>query len=223
MQWEKRLTKLTVLVWPKFANGLLLNYTQMFDKIQSLFEGNDRAVSPVIGVVLMVAITVLLAAIVGTFVLSFGDEVTSTSSTPQAQLSVEDVTLEKDSVTDTTNLTVTMSHDGGEEIDLATTDIVVQNAGETTRFNNEDSNTNAVIQTADTFGITVDNKTNSGNELVVAGGVNVWTEVDDRDDNINQIESDELDNSGNGEGDRVTITIVDTESGGIIFERTITI
>ncbi len=193
----------------------------MFDAIQSRLDGSDRAVSPVIGVVLMVAITVILAAVIGSFVLSFGDEVTA--SAPQAQLSVADTTVENDS--DTTNLTVTMSHDGGDEIDLATTDIVVQNAGETTRFNDEDSNTSAVIQTADTFDITVDNEaeSESDNESVVAGGVNVWTEVDDRDDNIDQLKSDELDNSGDGEGDRVTITIVDTESGEIIFERTVTI
>jgi len=44
--------------------------------------GDDRAVSPVIGVILMVAITVILAAVIGTFVLGLGDQVQST--TPQA-------------------------------------------------------------------------------------------------------------------------------------------
>lgn len=37
--------------------------------------GRDRAVSPIIGIILMVAITVILAAVVGTFVLDFGDSV----------------------------------------------------------------------------------------------------------------------------------------------------
>jgi flagellin-like protein len=41
----------------------------------------DRAVSPVIGVILMVAITVILAAVIGTFVLGLGQNV---QSTPQA-------------------------------------------------------------------------------------------------------------------------------------------
>jgi flagellin-like protein len=36
---------------------------------------SDRAVSPVIGVILMVAITVILAAVIGTFVLNLGDQV----------------------------------------------------------------------------------------------------------------------------------------------------
>jgi len=36
---------------------------------------NDSAVSPVIGVILMVAITVILAAVIGTFVLGLGEQV----------------------------------------------------------------------------------------------------------------------------------------------------
>lgn len=47
-----------------------------------------RAVSPVIGVILMVAITVILAAVTGTFVLGFGSSVDS--APPQASLSVDD-------------------------------------------------------------------------------------------------------------------------------------
>jgi flagellin-like protein len=43
----------------------------------------ERAVSPVIGVILMVAITVILAAVIGTFVLGLGDQVQQTS--PNAQ------------------------------------------------------------------------------------------------------------------------------------------
>ncbi len=45
-------------------------------KLKQLFEaGEDRAVSPVIGVILMVAITVILAAVIGTFVLGLGESV----------------------------------------------------------------------------------------------------------------------------------------------------
>jgi flagellin-like protein len=49
-------------------------------KLQRLTD--DTAVSPVIGVILMVAITVILAAVIGTFVLGLGSGVTQTS--PQA-------------------------------------------------------------------------------------------------------------------------------------------
>jgi flagellin-like protein len=38
-------------------------------------QRNEKAVSPVIGVILMVAITVVLAATIGTFVLGLGDQV----------------------------------------------------------------------------------------------------------------------------------------------------
>ena len=44
---------------------------------------NDRGVSPVIGVILMVAITVILAAVIGSFVLGIGGDV---EAAPQASL-----------------------------------------------------------------------------------------------------------------------------------------
>jgi len=50
-------------------------------EIKSLFNDDD-AVSPVIGVILMVAITVILAAVIGAFVLDIGG---SQESAPQVQ------------------------------------------------------------------------------------------------------------------------------------------
>jgi flagellin-like protein len=58
----------------------------------SLFDDmgmEDRGVSPVIGVILMVAITVILAAVIATFVLGFGDSVQNNA---QAGVTVEDNT-----------------------------------------------------------------------------------------------------------------------------------
>jgi len=49
-------------------------------ELKSLFQDDD-AVSPVIGVILMVAITVILAAVIGAFVLDIGQ---NQSVTPQA-------------------------------------------------------------------------------------------------------------------------------------------
>lgn len=46
----------------------------MIDKLRSLAADN-RAVSPVIGVILMVAITVILAAVIGTFIIGLGDNI----------------------------------------------------------------------------------------------------------------------------------------------------
>ena len=48
---------------------------------------DDDAVSPVIGVILMVAITVILAAVIGTFVLGLGENIEDTS--PNAQFTTE--------------------------------------------------------------------------------------------------------------------------------------
>jgi flagellin-like protein len=66
----------------------------------------DRAVSPVIGVILMVAITVILAAVIGTFVLGLGDQVSE--SAPQAQFAFQfsDPDVEE----------VAITHDGGDAI-----------------------------------------------------------------------------------------------------------
>src|SRR6056297_2318869 len=52
-------------------------------------NADDRAVSPVIGVILMVAITVILAAVIGTFVLGLGDQLGDTA--PQASFTIEQV------------------------------------------------------------------------------------------------------------------------------------
>lgn len=69
--------------------------------IQKLVS-EDRAVSPVIGVILMVAITVILAAVIGTFVLGLGDSI---QTNPTATFD-----FEKDGTT------LTVTHDGGDSI-----------------------------------------------------------------------------------------------------------
>ena len=66
----------------------------------------DRAVSPVIGVILMVAITVILAAVIGTFVLGLGQNV---QSTPQASFGFD---------FDTTDRDVNVTHNGGDRLEL---------------------------------------------------------------------------------------------------------
>jgi flagellin-like protein len=52
-------------------------------QVRQLFT-DDSAVSPVIGVILMVAITVILAAVIGSFVLNLGGSLQNTS--PQATI-----------------------------------------------------------------------------------------------------------------------------------------
>ena len=67
----------------------------------------DRGVSPVIGVILMVAITVILAAVIGTFVLGLGDRVSQAS--PNANFGFD--------YTAANNNQVEITHDGGDAVE----------------------------------------------------------------------------------------------------------
>ena len=123
---------------------------------------NDNAVSPVIGVILMVAITVILAAVIGTFVLGLGQNVQSTA--PQASFS-----FDQDG-----NKDVTVSHDGGDTIAYSNIKVTVNgntayatdggsafwdkdgkvNAGDSktiTDFENNDDNPTDGLDTGDTI------------------------------------------------------------------------
>lgn len=74
--------------------------------VKALFD-DDEAVSPVIGVILMVAITVILAAVIATFVLGLGDQISNTA--PQASFSF-------DYTEDSNGDTLQVTHNGGETI-----------------------------------------------------------------------------------------------------------
>jgi len=85
--------------------------------ITDLVKNEDRAVSPVIGVILMVAITVILAAVIGTFVLGLGDNVNQSASAG--------VTVEQSSVSSPAGNTVTVtitSMDNANKIEYQVTD-----------------------------------------------------------------------------------------------------
>jgi flagellin-like protein len=85
-------------------------------KLTKLLSDSDdsRAVSPVIGVILMVAITVILAAVIGTFVLGLGDSV---ESAPQASFNFD--------YDDTGTEEVTIRHRGGDNIDASKLEVRV--------------------------------------------------------------------------------------------------
>ncbi|WP_459192275.1 type IV pilin [Halosimplex sp. J119] len=78
-------------------------------QIKKLLQEDD-AVSPVIGVILMVAITVILAAVIASFVLGMGPE---TNAAPTASFSTD---YEVDSTNSDFGL-LTISHDSGETIE----------------------------------------------------------------------------------------------------------
>jgi flagellin-like protein len=67
---------------------------------------DERGVSPVVGVALLIAIAVILAAVIGAVVLGLG---TGGPDTPQAQLNA-------DFNTDGTTNSMTIRHDGGDPV-----------------------------------------------------------------------------------------------------------
>jgi len=83
-------------------------------EVKQLFADDD-AVSPVIGVILMVAITVILAAVIGAFVLDIGG---SQESPPQVNWDWSQESSEFDDGTNTANLiSATVEHGGGDNAD----------------------------------------------------------------------------------------------------------
>lgn len=78
-------------------------------ELKHLLQDED-AVSPVIGVILMVAITVILAAVIGTFVLGLGDQVQSSAPNSNFQFDYSG-----DFTSDTGEVEIT--HNGGQDVD----------------------------------------------------------------------------------------------------------
>ena len=77
------------------------------------FVREEKAVSPVIGVILMVAITVILAAVIASFVFGLGAK--APKSAPQAQLTLADASGSLDD-TRAGDDVFKLSHEGGEPI-----------------------------------------------------------------------------------------------------------
>ncbi|RAW46906.1 hypothetical protein DQW50_00495 [Halorubrum sp. 48-1-W] len=86
-------------------------------KANNLFDADDRAVSPVIGVILMVAITVILAAVIGTFVLGLGDSLGDSQPSAQIDVSIDD--------SDPAAPDLEIEHAGGDSIDSDALRVVV--------------------------------------------------------------------------------------------------
>jgi flagellin-like protein len=142
--------------------------------LKKLFDTEDRAVSPVIGVILMVAITVILAAVIGAFVLGLGDQ--ASSSAPQATF---DFAFE-----DGGNATI--AHAGGQNIDASTIEVrvgseVMYNGSVVNKANLTNTGWSSPIRTGDV--LTISNTTASadysGQEVRI-----VWTNPNGGSSNI---------------------------------------
>jgi len=191
-----------------------MEFKQLFD--------DDRAVSPVIGVILMVAITVILAAVIGTFVLGLGDQVQST--TPQASFGFEAGTTNIEDVgggSHTEVKTMTVTHQTGDSIDAANLEVSVDGV----QAYSFDGNT-----TADTF--SGDVSAGSSTTIVAASNEDVaigddtyrYDSTDDliirnQDDSNNDLDTD----VGLESGDtvRVVYSSPDSDSSSTLAKRTI--
>ncbi|UZE91947.1 MAG: type IV pilin N-terminal domain-containing protein [Methanosarcinales archaeon] len=87
-------------------------------KANGKFRADEKAVSPVIGVILMVAITVILAAIIAAFVFGMAPP----AMAPQASIRGTAIT---DPSGNTTHNVIKLEHQGGEEIPLTSASIRV--------------------------------------------------------------------------------------------------
>lgn len=163
-------------------------------------QNNDRAVSPVIGVILMVAITVILAAVIGTFVLGLGGDI---ASTPNNQLS-----LNADSSFDHTDTEAdgdrfaTIDHTAGASVETSELQIIIRDeAGDPiARFTNlgDGSDTDDTV-TAD-----------------VSGDTDVF-EIGDRI----SLETTEADVDNLQGGDEIRVIAIHDSSDGNMMDRTV--
>lgn len=164
------------------------------NSIRERFTGSDRAVSPVIGVILMVAITVILAAVIGTFVLDLGQS--AGNRAPSASLAVD-----ADAGSDHFNV----SHKGGDSLNAQDTKVVIRNesgSGEVTY--------NATSGSA-TFGV------GDQVDFDYAGGTvtsSTWGSMTDGG----------AGGAGTGvqTGSQYTILVIDLDSQRVIYETTVT-
>ncbi|WP_049986069.1 type IV pilin [Halobellus rufus] len=120
--------------------------------IKQLFT-EERAVSPVIGVILMVAITVILAAVIGAFVLNLGQGIGQ--SAPQATFEINSTSIGNDE-----NATIT--HTAGDSIEKSNLYVSgdIDNSGDVvTNFST--SITGDTVSSGDSFEVTADS-TNGG-------------------------------------------------------------
>ena len=141
--------------------------------LKNLFEtdGDERAVSPVIGVILMVAITVILAAVIGAFVIGIGDD---QQTVPTASF---DYDQSGDAGEDGSELIVT--HSSGDSIPVENLEI----SGDFSDADIEEPfvDTNEDVSAGDTQEVEIDDDTDaeSGDSVNV-----VWTSDDGGDSSI---------------------------------------
>lgn len=114
---------------------------------------DDDAVSSVLGVVLMVAVTIILAAVIGTFVLGIGSDLTDSSPSTSWEFSEN---LDDGG----SNGSVLILHGGGEDVDKSTLEVTVDG---TTVYADGSKQGGSAYNVTDNFGDPV----TSGDRLLI--------------------------------------------------------
>ena len=144
----------------------------------------------------MVAITVILAAVIGTFVLGLGDQLGD--STPQASYDIDDVTTGTDG-------TIEVTKTGGADLPVDDLRVVVDVGDESTEFDLSSISAANDWRTADTG--TIEIASGSGETITLRSESNTTAS-----EGITEISP----------GDDVTVTIIHKPSGGTIARPTAT-
>ena len=126
------------------------------------FLRDQRGVSPVIGVILMVAITVVMGAVVAGFVYGY---LGTTSKAPNVALSVIDDPA-------TTETALLIKHNGGENIPAGEWKCSVTDGKESTSDFTTQAETGALAISTGTV-LTVTDQTDSGTTAIAAGWYHV--------------------------------------------------
>jgi len=130
--------------------------------LKKLFNDDD-AVSPVIGVILMVAITVILAAVIATFVLGLGEQISDSAPNASFSFDYDNGTVDNDSwnsnissASDGGLLTVT--HSGGPNIDATLLSVAGSSVGNFDRVwsNTTDFGADDEISAGDSIDVAVE-------------------------------------------------------------------
>lgn len=167
----------------------------------SSFRTDDSAVSPVIGTLLMVSITVILAAVIGSFVLGLGAQFDGTP--PRALISIQDVNASQHELT--------FHHEGRDHLvaDQTTIKVLGPTGGDEFTIR---SDSPAQFGTGDRFVLNTNrNASGSGSRFIPSGdwGSGTW----------------EMDLTGTpftfSSGNSLRVMFVDEPSGQIVVDRAI--
>ena len=146
-------------------------------------ERNEDAISPVIGVMLMLVVTVIIAAVITAFATGMAGE--STTTTPMALLEADNQQMTGDLLH-----TFDIVHKGGDEIALENIQVVIEPSGSDSSYGillvrtaaNLDvqgkTGEDIIVSTGDRFRITLN--PGSADEQIKKGNLVKWTVSDIR-------------------------------------------